>query len=98
MSWCGGVKGKGSPDTAHGAPAQARAPGQGSGAPAGGVGGSRPGDFFVMAVTETRPDIWPAGLPLRREFQVTLRSSEVNRQERQALPAPLFQFIPQAGL
>ena len=51
-----------------------------------------------MAVTETRADIWPAGLPLRREFQVTLRSSRVIRQEWQALPAASFQFSVHAGV
>ena len=51
-----------------------------------------------MAVTETRTDNWPAGLPLRREFQVTLRSSRVIRQKRQALPAASFQFSTQAGV
>ena len=38
------------------------------------------GDFVVMAITETRRDIRATGLPLRTQFQVTLRSAEVNRQ------------------
>lgn len=40
-SWCGRVNGKGSPDAADGALAQAGAPGHGAGAPAGGVSGAR---------------------------------------------------------
>ena len=56
------------------------------------------GDFVVTAITETRRDIGPAGLPLRIDFQVTLRSTEANPQERQALAAAPFPFIALAGL
>ena len=56
------------------------------------------GDFVVTGITETQRDIGPAGLPFRLDFQVTLRSTEVNRQEPQALAAGLLPFGVPAGL
>ena len=54
------------------------------------------GDFCVTGITETRRDIRAVRLSHRRDFQVTLRSTEVNRQVRQALAAAPFQFSAQA--
>ena len=56
----------------------------------------RLGGFLRYGITESRRDLGPARLPLRRDFQVTLRSTEVNRQERQALAAAPIQFSAQA--
>ena len=50
-----------------------------------GFTGGRLGVFCVTGITETRCGVGPARLSLRRDFQVTLRRTEVNRQERQAL-------------
>ena len=53
-------------------------------------------DFCVTGITETRRDVGAARPSLRLDFQVTLRSTEVNRQVRQALAAAPFQFSGQA--
>ena len=53
---------------------------------------------IVRQGMETRRDIGPAGPPLRLELQVTLRSTEVNRQEPRALAAVASQFSLQTGL
>ena len=39
-------------------------------------------DFVITGITETRRGIGPAGLPFRIAFQMTMRSTEVNRQGR----------------
>jgi len=49
-------------------------------------------------ITKTRCGIGPAGLPFRLDFQVTLRSTEVDRQGRQAWAGVPFRFIALAGL
>ena len=50
-----------------------------------------------MGITETRRDRAQCP-PLRLDFQVTLRNTEVNPQERQALAAAPSPFTGQARL
>lgn len=45
------------------------------------------GNFCVTGITEARRDVGPARLPLRTRFRVTLRATEINRQEPGALAA-----------
>ena len=55
------------------------------------------GSFCVTGITEARRDIGSASLSLRTRSQVTLRDTEVNRQEPRALAAVPSQFSLQAG-
>ena len=49
-------------------------------------------DFVIAGITGTRRGIGPAGLSLKIAFQMTLRSTEVDRQGPQRLIGALFQF------